>query len=91
MKAVNSKLIFFISINDSKENSSLFHWQWVISIADIAYIDMYVYIYMLLRAIVPSIGSCLVGGPMIAKMVCNSIGTISSAIFYHVSLVKTIR
>lgn len=24
MKAVNSKLIFFISINDSKENSSLF-------------------------------------------------------------------
>lgn len=39
----------------------------VISIVDIAYIDMYVYIYMLLRAIAPSIGSCLLGGPMITK------------------------
>lgn len=38
---------------------------------------MYVYIYMLPRAIVPSIGSCLLGGPMVAEMVCNSIGTIS--------------
>lgn len=53
----------------------------VISIVDIAYIDMYVYIYMLPRVIVPLIGSCLLGGPMVAKMVCNSIGTISSTIF----------
>lgn len=62
----------------------------VISIVDIAYIDMYVYIYMLPRAIVPSTGSCLLGGPMVAKMVCNSIGTISSTIFY-VSLPQTNR
>lgn len=46
----------------------------VIRIVEIAYIDMYVYIYMLLRAIVPSTGSCLWGGPMNAEMVCNSIG-----------------
>lgn len=62
----------------------------VISIVEIAYIDMYVYIYMLLRAIVPSIGNCLLGGPMVAKMVCNAIGTISSTTFY-VSLPQTNR
>lgn len=46
---------------------------------------------MLLRAIVPSIGSCHLGGPMIAKMMRNSIGTVvSSTIFYHVSLIKQI-
>lgn len=51
----------------------------VISVVDTAYIDMYVYIYMLLRATVPSTGSCLWGGPMSAEMVCNSAGTISGA------------
>jgi len=30
------------------------------------------------------------GGATIAKMMCNSIGTTSSAIFYHVSLAKQI-
>lgn len=61
----------------------------VICSVDIAYIDMHVYIYMLLRAF-PSIGSCLLSEPMIAKMMCNSIGTISSSIFYYVVLAKQI-
>lgn len=39
----------------------------VISIVDIVYIDMYVYIYMLFRVIVLLIGSCFLGGLMIIK------------------------
>lgn len=36
----------------------------IISIVGIAYIDMYVYICVLLRAVVQSIGHCLLNGPM---------------------------
>lgn len=59
----------------------------IISIVDIAYLDMYVYIYTVLRAVVPSIGSCLLSGPMIAKMVCNSTGT-SVLLFVSIFLLQ---
>lgn len=58
----------------------------VISIVGIAYINMYVYICMVLRAVVQPIGHCLLSAPMIAKIVCNYSGTISSTISFNIFL-----